>query len=230
MRYFEFMLGTTAEEIEKNTTVNLREYAYNKPIGAVSSYLYGNLKNGVCCFMYREERDAVVSAFSYDEKTRTFREAYDDILAMLRQIFGIKKVKAEPNEVTGEQFLEDMMEARRRDFFQYTGRMLEMSKVALYDSYKRLEGEKRFYKWEEKIISGKDKKANPLYDKSMTDELFNIESHRNGSDFQGNPVHYVISGRSTEAAVDMAEALAQKLAKANRLRGRRQEGQICRFH
>ena len=100
MRYFEFMLDTTAKEIEKNATVNLREYAFNKPIGAVSSYLFGNLKNGVYCFMYREEQGAVLSAFSYDEKTRTFREAYDDILEMLRQIFGIKKVKAEPCEVT----------------------------------------------------------------------------------------------------------------------------------
>lgn len=225
MRYFEFILSTTAEEIEKNATVNLKEYAYNKPIGAVSSYLYGNLKNGVCCFMYREEQDVVLSAFSYDEKTRTFREAYDDILEMLRQIFGIKKVKAEPCEVTIEQFYEDMMEARRRELFQYlsSGRAMEMSKVEFYDMYRRLEREKCSYKWEEKIISEKDKKTNPLYDKSMTDELSNIEAHRNASDFQGNSVHYVISCRSTEAAVDMAEALAQRLAKANRLRGRRME-------
>ena len=225
MRYFEFMLDTTAKEIEKNATVNLREYAFNKPIGAVSSYLFGNLKNGVYCFMYREEQGAVLSAFSYDEKTRTFREAYDDILEMLRQIFGIKKVKAEPCEVTIEQFYEDMMEARRRELFQYlsSGRAMEMSKVEFYDMYRRLEREKCSYKWEEKIISEKDKKANPLYDKSMTDELSNIEAHRNASDFQGNSVHYVISCRSTEAAVDMAEALAQRLAKANRLRGRRME-------
>ena len=225
MRYFEFILGTTAEQIKENTTVNLNEYAYNKPVGAVSGYLYGSLKNGVCCFMYREEKDAVLSAFSYDEKTRTFREAYDDILEMLRQIFGIKRVKAEPCEVTIEQFHEDMMEAKRRELFQYVsaGRALEMSKVEFYDMYRRLEREKCSYKWEEKIISEKDKKANPLYDKSMTDELSNIESHRNTSDFQGNPVHYVISGRSTEAAVDLAEALAWKLAKANRLRGRRME-------
>ena len=225
MRYFEFMLRTTAEQIKKNTTVNLNAYAYDNPVAAVNSYLYGNLKNGVCCFMYREEQDVVLSAFSYDEKARTFREAYDGILEMLRQIFGTKRVKAEPCEITVEQFYEDMMETRRRSSFSMPyGKLLEMSNASLYDEYKQWNGEKRrFYKWEEKIITGKDKKANPLYDKSMTDELSNIESHINASDFHGNPVHYVISGRSTEAAVDMAETLAQRLAKANRLRGRRME-------
>ena len=51
----------------------------------------------------------------------------------------------------------------------------------------------------------------------------NIEEHENASDFRGNMVHYVISGRSNEAVRDMAETLIQNLIKANRVSSRRLE-------
>lgn len=62
-----------------------------------------------------------------------------------------------------------------------------------------------------------------MYDKSLIDELSNIESHKNTSDFKGNMVHYFISGRSAEAAEDITEILMQRLAAAGRLSGRRME-------
>lgn len=62
-----------------------------------------------------------------------------------------------------------------------------------------------------------------MYDKSMIDELINIESHKNVSDFKGNMFHYILSSRSVDAANDMTETLMQRLVEANRLSGRRME-------
>ena len=80
MRYFGFALNTSAEKIEKNSKIRLREYDYQSPVAAMNNYMYKHLKNGICLFAYREEENVVLAAFSYDEKKGLFRDAYDYIL------------------------------------------------------------------------------------------------------------------------------------------------------
>ncbi|MCM1091819.1 MAG: AAA family ATPase [Muribaculum sp.] len=222
MRYFGFALNTSAEKIEKNSKIRLREYDYQSPVAAMNNYMYKHLKNGICFFAYREEENVILAAFSYDEKKGLFRDAYDYILEMLNDIFGIKKVKAEPSEVTMYQFYDYLLEAKRREFFCNYMRMVEAANVRICD-YNKNERLYFHYDLKEKIISQKSRKVNPMYDKSMLDELINIESHKNVSDFKGNMVHYILSSRSVDAASDMTEMLTQRLAEANRLSGRRIE-------
>lgn len=222
MRYFSFAIKTNAEQIRENAKINLREYAYENPIAAMNSYLYKNMKNGICYFAYREEEEVTLTAFSYDEKKGSYRDAYDSILGMLNGIFCIKKVKAEPCEITMYQFYEYSLEARRRDFFSNWMRIVEAANIRIYDYYKNEPVSLR-YDFKEKIISENPKKENPMYDRSLINELSNIGSHKNTSDFKGNMVHYFISGRSAAAADDMAETLMRQLAAAGRLSGRRME-------
>lgn len=111
MRYFEFALKTNAEQIKEGAKINLGEYAYHNPVAAMNSYMYQNLKNGVCYFAYREEETVVLAAFSYDERKGIYRDAYDNILAALHEVFCIKGVKAEPCEITVYRFFECLIEA-----------------------------------------------------------------------------------------------------------------------
>lgn len=222
MRYFGFAIKTNAEQIRENAKINLREYAYENPIAAMNSYLYKNVKNGICYFAYREEEAVTLAAFSYDEKKWVFSAAYDYILEMLHEAFSIRKIKTEPCEITMYQFYEYSLEARRRDYLSHWMRIVEAANVGIYDYYKNEPVSLRF-ELKEKIIPENPKKENPMYDKSLTGELSNIESHKNTSVFKGNMVHYFISGKSGAAADDMAETLMQRLAAAGRLSGRRVE-------
>ena len=222
MRYFGFILKTCSEQIKENAKINLREYDYQSPVAAMNYYMYKHMKNGICYFAYREEGDAILAAFSYDQKKGSFCDAYDYILEMLNEIFCIKKVKAEPCEITMYQFYEYLLEVKRRDYFSGWTRIIEAANVRIYDCYKN---EPNFFHYtlKEKIISENNKKENPMYDKSILNELSNIYSHKNTSGFKGNMVHYIISSRSAEAANDITEILMQRLAEANRLSGRRME-------
>lgn len=222
MRYFDFAIRTNAEQIKETAKIEFRQYAYLNPIAAMNGYMYQNMKNGICYFAYREEGDIVLAAFSYDERKWNYRDAYDDMLAMLNEGFDIKKMKTEPCEITMYQFFEYLLEARRRDYSHNWTKMIETAKIRFYDYYNN-EPFSLHYNLKEKIISKNHKKENLMYDKSLLNELSNIEAHKNTLDFKGNMVHYFISGRSAEAAEDMVETLMQRLAEAGRLSGRRME-------
>lgn len=45
MRYYNYALYASAEQIKEKTTINLREYAYENPIAAVNNYMYKRLDN-----------------------------------------------------------------------------------------------------------------------------------------------------------------------------------------
>ena len=223
MRYYNFVLKTTSEQIGEGTTkIRLKDYDYESNIGAVNHYMYQNLKNGVTFLAYREEENAVPAVFSYDEKKWSFDEAYDHITGYLSDIFSVNKISAEPCEITAYQCYDCYLEARRRAYSS-RWRIIDAANLEFYEHYDL--NKEEFYKYElqEKIISENCKKVNPMYDESVIHELANIEAHKNTSDFKGNTVHYFISSKSVEAANDITEALMQKLAKANRLSGRRME-------
>lgn len=189
----------------------------------MNNYIYRNINNGVAFLVYREEENAVLSAFSYDEKTVAFDEAYNHILEIFRTVFSVKQIKSEPLEITMFQCYEHYLECRRRGYMSGGYRMAEAFGMEPYEVYYRNDREFPKYTLDEKIVSEKFKMENPIYDASVINELANIEAHQNLSEFSGNMVHYFISSKSPEAANDITEALVQRLAKANRISGRRIE-------
>lgn len=220
MRYYCMVLSTNAEKIKENSKINLREYDYSCPISAMNSYMYKEMKNDLVFFAYREEKNVILAAFSYDEKKSSFQDAFDYILGMLNEVFVVRKTAGEPYEVTMHEFLEVSLEAKRRGYISnYSNRIVDAAKLWIYYYYN--ESKSFHYDFKEKIISENKRQGNGIYDKSFQKEISNIESHENNTEYTENIVHYVISSRSVEAATDMAEKLMQSLAKAHRLKGRR---------
>lgn len=224
MRYYCFALRTCAEKIKEKSKINLKEYAWENPIASMNNYMYKHLKSAISFFAYREEEagEITLAAFSYEEKKYTYSASNDYILSILHDIFCVSKIKTEPQEITTYQFLEYYLEAKRRDYVNLSNRFIEATNLWIYNCYKD-ETKSFHYRLKEKIISGNSQTKNSMYDKSLIDELINIGSHKNVSDFKGNMVHYILSSRSVDATNDMTEILTQRLADANRLSGRRME-------
>lgn len=221
MRYYNFALYASAEQIRENTTINLREYAYENTYAALNNYMYKRLDNYIYFYAYREEGNTTFAVYAYDEKKVVFADSFVHVTDVLKGDFSITRIKAEPCEITMYQALDFLLEARRRNLMESTNRLIEASNLWIYNYYNN-ENLSFHYNFEERIVSDKSC-ANALYDQSFINELKNIEEHENASDFRGNMVHYVISGRSNEAVRDMAETLIQNLIKANRVSSRRLE-------
>lgn len=226
MRYFRVTLETTAEQIEKNASIRLKDYGYDIIIGAVNNYFYRNNPTGITFFSYREEKEKVLSAFSYDDQKATFQDAYGTIIEILRKAFGVKPASP-PQETTMKTFWESLAEARRREFLPHWLKVTELSRLTVFDTYINMNDEGKYFRftWDQKIISDSDRcnKLSQIYDHSFTKELFNIEAHKNETNFNGNLVHYILSAKSAEAANDMTKTLVTALANANRISGRRIE-------
>ena len=222
MRYYSLVLNANKEEIKEKARVNLREYSYDSTIAAINNYMSKNMKNNFSFCVYREGENVIYSTFSYDEKFEEFSVAFDYILEMLNEAFQIRKVAEKPEEITMYQFLDYISEARRREYTNTWNRLVETSRLWLYNYYYG-STENLHYNFTEKIISEKSKKGTWLYDECLKKELLNIETHANNSELKGNMVHYIISSRSTEAANDMTESLMQSLLAAKRISSKRME-------
>ena len=222
MRYYNYALYASAEQIKEKTTINLREYAYENPIAAVNNYMYKRLDNDVAFLAYREEGNTIFAVFVYDEKRKNFADAFAHAAKVLKEDFSVNRIKTEPYEVTMYQALDFLLEARRRDFSNITTRFIEASNLWIYNYYNN-EKISFHYNFEERVVSDKSNCANVIYDPIFIHELTNIEEHENVSGFKGNMVHYVISGRSHEAVKDMTETLMQSLIRAKRISSRRME-------
>ena len=225
MQYFSFILSATSEQIEKDSKIKLRDYCYDNTINALNMYMFRTLGNGITFFAYREEdvedQGSILASFSFDEQRVSFDEAYGHILDELSGTFQVNKVKTDPYDITMYQFLENLLEGKRRDYVMPT-RIVDNSKLWIYDYFYVREPHYLKYKHTEKIIS-KNCANNPMYNQKFKDELANIETHKNASEHQANIVHYVISADSIEAASDMTEALMSKLLRSNRISSRRME-------
>lgn len=222
MRYYSCILEATTEMVKEKTTIRLRDYYYDTILGALNNYMYKHLNNALKFFGYREESNEILAAFAYNENKCSHDEACNNIMDMLNEAFVIERMKGEPYEITMQQYLERLLEARRRDYCCNGTRLIDESNLWIY--YCQYAEKKTIrYDFSEKIISGNIRKHNDLYDRSFLDELSNIEAHANDSGYTGNIVHYVISSRSIEAARDMTETLMQSLLNAKRISSRRME-------
>lgn len=90
MRYFDFVLTTNSEEIKEGAKINIREYDYQNPLAEMNSCMYQNMKGSISFFVYREEGEVTLAAFSYNEKRRLFRDDYDYTLGILNAVYSIK--------------------------------------------------------------------------------------------------------------------------------------------
>lgn len=222
MRYYDFLIKTTATQIKENARVNLREYDYSSPIAAVNNFMYKKLKNDMTFFAYREDEEYIAAVFSYNERKYSLENTYQNIMEMLKDTFSIKKVKGEPTEITMYTFLDYLYEAKRRDYVNIWNRIIDSANLWLFGYYKN-DPKSLHYEFKEKIISNVKKVDATIYDKNFVKELSNIELHQNVSGYKGNMVHYIISSRSLEAASDMTEVLVRYLINAKRINSRRIE-------
>ena len=224
MRYYHVIFNTSSEEIKEKAKVNLREYGYDSPIESVNNYMYRNLQKELSFLAYQEEENFVYAVFAYNEKKIIYQDAYLVIAEMLKTAFSIKKVKEDPYEITMHQFMDCILEAKRRQYLDFSNRIVDSTHLWIY-YYNSSDSDfrKTNYHFTERIISGRERKNYFLYDQKFISELENIEMHQNTSAYSGNMVHYILSSRSIEAASDMVETLMQKLLKANRIGSRRME-------
>ncbi|MCR5735451.1 MAG: AAA family ATPase [Lachnospiraceae bacterium] len=222
MRYYDFMINEGSESLKTNAKINIKDFSWDGVIPAMNSYMLKNLKNGMNFFVYRDEDNAVCAAFSYDDKTGSFKEAYEHVLEKLDEAFPIQKNVSDPEEITMYQFLDRLSEGRRRDYICNTGRVVDASHLWIYSYYINNAEESLHYEFNEKMIR-QETSADAIYDKSFVKELSNIEAHKNTDDHNGNLVHYVISCRSVEAAGDMTGRLMQSLLASKRISSGRME-------
>lgn len=223
MRYFKMILGTSAQQIKENSKVRLKEYSYDSPIAAVNVYMHKTMRNGLSFLIYRTEEDeSALAGFSFDEKHDRFEKVYSYIIELLKDTFSIKKVKEEPTEITMLEYSDFLKEARRRDLGCGFNSFVQSANLCMYD-YEYLSSKDHHFDFEEKIVGENKRRCCSLYDSRFQEELSNIVNHKNTTDFGGNMVHYVISGRSMEACLDMTESIVRNLLRANRIKSRRIE-------
>lgn len=222
MRYYAIKFKATSETIKEHSKIELREYGYNGILESVNSYVYSHMQNDVTFLIYREEKNLILAIFSYNERKVSFQTASDNLLCLLKDTFGINRVQKELEELTMCEFFDCLQEAKRRDIVYGAGKIVEESNLCFYNYY--CNGINNIsYDFQECIVPKKENPIPSIYDKKFVNELSNIVSHVNRSQYSGNLVHYIISGHSIEAAMEMAEVLAQKLLQANRIKSRRME-------
>lgn len=223
MRYFKMKLAINEQQIKEKSNVYRKEYHYYDPSIAINMYMYRIMRNGLSFLIYRvADNGAVYAGFSFDEKYEQFENAYSYIMGVLKDAFLIRRVKEEPNEVTMFEYSECLNEARRRDYVSNVHNYVSQANLWRHN-YDVFESTNRHFDYEEIIVDENRKGCCALYDSRFNEELSNIEKHKNTMNFNGNMVHYVISGRSMEACLDMTKSLASYLYKANRIRSRRIE-------
>ena len=223
MRYFKMILRASEQEIEEKAKIHLKTYAYESPVVAISSYMNKTMRNGLVFFIYRlEDNESALAAFCFDEKYEKFENVYSYMMEHLKDVCDIKRVKQEPYEITLFEYYECYNEAKRRDLISYGNNIFKDTDRWVID-FDLMNSKNRSVEFEERIVDVNKKCLCGLYDWKFKDELLNIQNHNIASNFSGNMVHYVLSGRSMEACLDMTEVLVSNLYKANRIKSRRIE-------
>lgn len=72
MRFYNMILNTNAETLEKEAAVDFKEYRSENPITGMNNYIYRHAENGVLLFAYREEGPTILTVFSYDEQKYSY--------------------------------------------------------------------------------------------------------------------------------------------------------------
>ena len=85
-------------------------------IAALNKYMYRHLENGYLFMAYREQKNMLLAAFAFDERQYTYQETCDCCAEILNRVFGVKQMKEDSVELTMQEYLECVREARRRAY------------------------------------------------------------------------------------------------------------------
>ncbi len=226
MRYYNLVLNTSSKKIKENAKINLREYAYDDPVAAMNCFMQKNVKNELCFFAFREENEVILATLSVNEKKVSLAGACESITDLLYAIFCVRGFISDPEEITMFDFHSHLLEARRRDLTTNPARIAESTDLWIYYYYNNNQSDREsqiHYDFQEQIVKKNAGHYLGVYDERFLNELENIESHANESTHTINPVHYIVSARSKEAANDMTKVLMKSLLKANRIKSARME-------
>ena len=218
MKYFECEIKATADVIEENANFRLKDFDYDSSVCALNEYVHKNIKSGVEFFMFEETGSTIKAVFFYFEEKMSYRDAYASLTDILEEAASVC-LSAEPEEITVLQFVADLMEARRRALV-HPRNYTNVTNEFVYLEKTNLENDRNFV-FEERLAPAADRDGESLYDESLRQELARIESYEPSCQLIGNLTHYVISAKSREAALDMAEVLLQKMIKSGRANSRR---------
>ena len=226
MRYYNFKYKTSSEQIEKTSTIKLKDYDYESPIAAINNYFHQKKDNDISFFMYREEDDMTYACFGYDEEKWSFTSAYDYIFNFLNNVIGDfinePSMITIPCEITLIEYADYFFEGRRRCYVRTYRRGDAMPEwFHDYFAYNRDFHDKRLYTYDEFIVTDEVNNILNIYDESLVDELKNIEIHKAGDDGLTSIVHYFVASKSTEASKDIVNSLTYSLYKANRIDSKR---------
>ena len=220
MRYYAFSLNTTAEQIEQNTKVKLREYCYDDTIAAVNDFMYRHVENDMAFLFYRKEGEVMLAEFAFDEQKMSLEHAFGFLCEMLDDNFGAGQIHTGPYEITMHQYVENMSESRKRRMLQgLYSRIADEIKLWITDI--RYEDETNLPFVLTETIAPEDAGVLDIFDESFRRELANIEAHPITSKEDVTLAHYFLSGNSRKAEDQMVEVLVSKLFRANRLTSRR---------
>ena len=172
MRYYNLEIYANAAEIKEKAQVKLNDYYYGSEIGAVNVYVYSHKDNDVDFFIYRENGDTCSAVMAFNEKKTTFQSAYDNILDLLKSTFDIKRVKAEPEEITMQEVYDNMTEARRRDY-THPHRIKNTFPDWIWDFYTWHMNETKKYKFREIMVEDSTAGKSVIYDDSFVKEIDN---------------------------------------------------------
>ena len=226
MRYHEINLHTNTEMLKASAKIRLNDYSYGNPVAGMNAFMFQNLKNNIGFVAYRQENEkTLLAVFSYDDCSYSYEEAYDNITDILRNTLGITRI-SESEDITMHQFLECLLEAKRRDCVPQFSKLIDVARLWIYE-YDYIFDEKRIhFTFDERIISKTSKTSRAkryMVDETVKKELANIEAHAVDPDFSGNVAHYVLATHGLETVMDIAETLGESLLRANRISSRRLE-------
>ena len=218
MRYYEFTIS-----INENAALSVAKSDigyFDNPVQAINSYLYKNALNNMSAFAFSKDDNSVKMALYVDEKQLSTSKAYETIESQLKKLDRRAKIVDNLTDITRFQFSDDLLESRRRDYCSSYMRIREGANI----EYLEFEGDRHaVFNLEERIISLDNRVAHEIYDKTLRNEINNIKTFKNKAGFESNPVHYVVSSETPEAAKDMTDLLVQNLYFANRISSRRVE-------
>ncbi len=230
MRYFEFDLKLKKEDI-KSTKVCLRDYSYDNPIEALTSYAFKTLSNGNSFVIYREDELGLKAMYAINEKTRQPKEAFEEILNLIGDVLDTKVKTSEPFEITMLDFDVNVTEARRHGLTQNWSRIIDQAGILIYDDRESILTGRCGFKLDE-AVAHKGRASHledNLLDTSFKTALANIRKNkirsrsRSSKKISAIPEHYVVAARSMEAGSDITQTLMSALCDAGRLETGRME-------
>ncbi len=226
MRYFSFSVYGNPEEMMEYAQNNpLWVRGYGKSLDGVNEYLYKTLQSEVNSFFYRHEKNVCYGVFSFDTREMYFENVFDTILDVLKQVFDVKKIKDDAQEITMRTYIDCYEECKRREYGLSIspGKFLNQNKAWLYNYGTSPSDTPIGFEFKETIASETSSLKNKIYDQGFIKELSNIGAYSNETGRMANSVHYVIASRGPEAASDMVETLASELIRSKRIISRRIE-------